>query len=256
MFTMLLCILAGAGAGIGIGFASMSSATVIGPVLLTFLGVAPYQAIGIGLACDVLASAVGAVTYAKEKYVDLKRSISVAVSVLLFTVIGSLLASFFPAQLMGTSSIASTIVMAVIFLMPQGNKKKKVPDEGKKNKKIVIAVIFGAGIGLGCGAFGAGGGMMILLVLTGLLGYDFKTAAGTSLTFMTLISLFGAVSHMSFGQMPELPILFTCMASTAIFARIAAHIATRLDPTVSRRITGVILMTLAIIVLGSQMIAG
>ena len=67
IFTILLCILAGAGAGTGIGFASMSSATVIGPVLLTFLGVAPYQAIGIGLACDVLASAVGAVTYVKEK---------------------------------------------------------------------------------------------------------------------------------------------------------------------------------------------
>lgn len=97
---------------------------------------------------------------------------------------------------------------------------------------------------------------MILLVLTGLLGYDFKTAAGTSLTLMILISLFGSVSHMSFGQIPELSVLLTCMASTAVFARIAARIATSLDPTVSRRITGVILMILAIVVLGSQMMAG
>ena len=56
--TILVCFLAGAGAGIGTGFAGMSAAAVIGPVLITFLGVNPYEAVGIGLASDVLASAV------------------------------------------------------------------------------------------------------------------------------------------------------------------------------------------------------
>ena len=58
--TILVCILAGLGAGLGTGFAGMSAAAVISPMLITFLGMEPYQAIGIALASDVLASAISA----------------------------------------------------------------------------------------------------------------------------------------------------------------------------------------------------
>ena len=42
--TILVCILAGLGAGLGTGFAGMSAAAVISPMLITFLGMEPYQA--------------------------------------------------------------------------------------------------------------------------------------------------------------------------------------------------------------------
>ncbi len=48
------------GAGLGTGFAGMSAAAVISPMLITFLGMDPYEAVGIALASDVLASAVSA----------------------------------------------------------------------------------------------------------------------------------------------------------------------------------------------------
>ena len=54
-FTVLICLLAGAGAGIGTGFAGMSAAAVIGPVLATFLDVPAYEAVGIGLICEITA---------------------------------------------------------------------------------------------------------------------------------------------------------------------------------------------------------
>ncbi|MDY2730728.1 MAG: sulfite exporter TauE/SafE family protein, partial [Erysipelotrichaceae bacterium] len=57
---VLVCFLAGAGAGIGTGFAGMSAAAVVGPILMTFLDVPAYEAVGIGLISDVLASAVSA----------------------------------------------------------------------------------------------------------------------------------------------------------------------------------------------------
>ena len=59
---VLICFLAGAGAGLGTGFAGMSAATVISPMLITFLGLPAYDAIGIALASDVLASAASART--------------------------------------------------------------------------------------------------------------------------------------------------------------------------------------------------
>ena len=58
LLKILICFLAGAGAGIGTGFAGMSAAAVIGPMLVAFLGVPAYEAVGIGLISDVLASAV------------------------------------------------------------------------------------------------------------------------------------------------------------------------------------------------------
>ena len=63
---ILICFFAGAGAGLGTGFAGMSAAAVVGPILVAFLGIPPYEAVGIGLISDVLASAVSAYTYKKN----------------------------------------------------------------------------------------------------------------------------------------------------------------------------------------------
>ena len=67
LIKIFVCFLAGAGAGIGTGFAGMSAVAVIGPVLVAFLGISSYEAIGIGLISDVLASAVSAYTYKKAE---------------------------------------------------------------------------------------------------------------------------------------------------------------------------------------------
>ena len=46
LFTVLICLFAGIGAGLGTGFAGMSAAAVITPMLVTFLGIEPYTAVG------------------------------------------------------------------------------------------------------------------------------------------------------------------------------------------------------------------
>ena len=51
---LLVCLIAGLGAGIGTGLAGLSAAAVISPMLISFLGVPAYQAVGIALSSDVL----------------------------------------------------------------------------------------------------------------------------------------------------------------------------------------------------------
>ena len=58
MFQFIICFIAGLGAGLGTGFAGMSAAAVISPMLITFLELPAYDAVGIALASDVLASAI------------------------------------------------------------------------------------------------------------------------------------------------------------------------------------------------------
>lgn len=73
LIEIIVCLIAGCGAGLGTGFAGMSAAVVITPMLVTFLGLPAYSAIGIALASDVLASGVSAYTYHKNKNIDIKK---------------------------------------------------------------------------------------------------------------------------------------------------------------------------------------
>ena len=97
LITILVTFLAGMGAGLGTGFAGMSAAAVISPMLITFLGIDPYMAVGIALSSDVLASAVSAYTYGKNKNLDVKNGLIMMVTVLLFTVVGSYISSLVPS---------------------------------------------------------------------------------------------------------------------------------------------------------------
>ena len=116
--------------------------------------------------------------------------------------------------------------------------------------RIIKSVIGGILIGFICGFVGAGGGMMMLLVLTSFLGYELKCAVGTSVLIMTFTALTGAISHFSIGEMPDLTTLILCMVFTLIWARIAAVIANKAQAKTLNRVTGIVLVTLGVIVLG------
>lgn len=87
MLSLVVCFLAGLGAGLGTGFAGMSAAAVISPMLITFLDVPPYEAVGIALASDVLASAASAWTYQRHRNLDIRNGLIMMVFVLLFTLV-------------------------------------------------------------------------------------------------------------------------------------------------------------------------
>ena len=144
---ILVCFLAGAGAGIGTGFAGMSAAAVIGPMLMTFLGVPAYQAVGIGLASDVLASATSAWTYKKHKNLDVKNSLPLLISVLVMTLVGSFVASLLPERAMsGTMQIAMIFIGLRFLLKPVKTTKEQMavatPKE-RLTKSIVGGVLVG-----------------------------------------------------------------------------------------------------------------
>ena len=86
---LIVYIIAGLGAGIGTGLAGLSAAAVISPMLITFLGFPAYQAVGVSLASDVLASGVSAYTYGKNKNLDIKNGLIMLFTVLVFTLVGS-----------------------------------------------------------------------------------------------------------------------------------------------------------------------
>ena len=244
VLTILVTFFAGMGAGLGTGFAGMSAAAVITPMLVTFLGIDPYMAVGIALASDVLASAVSAYTYGKNKNLDVKNGLVMMVSVLLFTVVGSYLSSLVPSQTMGGFSVFMTFLLGIKFIFRPVMTTKESMTAVSAKKRLIQSIVCGVGIGLICGFVGAGGGMMMLLILTSVLGYELKTAVGTSVFIMTFTALTGAVSHFAIGGAPDWTVFALCVLFTLVWARIAARFANKASPAVLNRATGVVLVTL------------
>lgn len=253
LIKFIICFIAGTGAGLGTGFAGMSAAAVISPILITFLNMPAFDAVGIALASDVLASAVSAYTYKKNKNLDIKNGLVMMGTILIFTLAGSFLASLVPNTTMGSFSVFMTFLLGIKFIVKPVMTTKETMMAVEPKKRLIQSVICGIMIGLICGFIGAGGGMMMLLVLTSILGYELKTAVGTSVFIMTFTALTGSVSHFAIGGMPDLWCLLFCIASTLLWARIAAKLANKAAPATLNRVTGVVLTILgtAIIIVNS-----
>ena len=249
LITILVTFFAGMGAGLGTGFAGMSAAAVISPMLITFLGIDPYMAVGIALSSDVLASAVSAYTYHKNKNLDIKNGIIMMVAVLVFTMVGSYIASLVPTSTMGGFSVFMTFLLGIKFIVRPVMTTKESMEEVSVKKRVIQSIVCGALIGFICGFVGAGGGMMMLLILTTVMGYELKTAVGTSVFIMTFTALTGAVSHFVIGGLPDMLVLGLCVAFTLIWARIAAVFANKAQPKTLNRATGVVLVILGAVIM-------
>ena len=209
LYKFIICFLAGIGAGLGTGFAGMSAAAVISPMLITFLGMNPYMAVGIALASDVFASAVSAYTYGKHKNLDIKNG------------------------------------LVMIIVRPVMTTKSSM-DLVDAKKRFLQSVLCGSVVGFICGFVGAGGGMMMLLLLTSVLGYELKTAVGTSVFIMTFTALTGSLSHFAIGGRPDMLSLLFCVLSTFLWARVAAKFANKASAIVLNRATGAVLTVLGL----------
>ena len=244
LITIIVCFLAGMGAGLGTGFAGMSAAAVITPVLVTFLKMDAYQAVGIALASDVLASAISAWEYGKNKNLDIRNGLVMMVSVLVFTMVGSWVSSLLDNQVMGGASVFMTMLLGVKFIVRPVMTTKESMQAVSVRKRAVQSIVCGVIIGFICGFIGAGGGMMMLLILTSVLGYELKTAVGTSVFIMAFTAFTGSMSHFAIAGVPDWTVLSLCVVFTLLWARVAAIFANKADPKTLNRATGVVLVLL------------
>ena len=223
---------------------------------LTFLGIPAYEAVGVALASDVLASAVSAYTYGKNKNLDIKNGLVMMSAVLLFTIVGSYVSKLVPNRTMGSFSVFMTFLLGIKFIVKPVMTTTESMNSVSAKKRVVQSLLCGSMIGFICGFIGAGGGMMMLLILTSVLGYELKTAVGTSVFIMAFTAFTGSVSHIVIGGMPDMTVLLLCVAFTLVFARIAAKLANKASPETLNRVTGIVLLSIGVAVLLVKLISG
>lgn len=246
----IVCTAAGIAAGVGTGFAGLSAATVIAPMLISFLGYPWYESVGIGLASDVLASAFSAYIYKKNGNIDLKNGAVMVAAVLLMVILGSYFSQYLPDVGMSYLSVAFTAFLGIRFIFKPAMKSNAFIAGFGIKKRRILSVVCGVFIGFYCGFLGLGGGMMMLFILTTILGYDLKTAVGTSVFVMTFIAFTGAASHFYFGEVAGfIPALLICMAFTLAGAVTTSAMSNKMKDKNTNRVTGAVLLVMSIVML-------
>ena len=114
---------------------------------------------------------------------------------------------------------------------------------------IALGCVGGIFVGFICGFAGAGGGMMLLLVLTTFLGYPMHLAVGTSVFIMAFTALTGGISHFVMGGIPDLLCLVLCVVFTLLWARIASKIANKSNAKTLNRVVGIVMIVTSIVIL-------
>lgn len=249
MFSVIVCLIAGLGAGIVTGLAGLSAAAIISPLLITLLHFEAFEAIGISLASDVLASALSAYTYAKNKHIAIKRSVWLLVPAMILTVAGCFVGWSAGNGLLSAVSVAFPILLGFNFIRDKGEPAHNSGHYQDNFTKRVLSIISGAIVGSICGFSGAGGGMMMLFLLTSLLGFELKTAVGTSVFIMMFLALVGAVSHFLMYGTVRWGALLLCALSALLGAWLAAKYANRADSVTLHHVIGACLMLLGIVLM-------
>lgn len=249
MFNIIIYMIAGLGAGVVTGLAGLSAAAVISPMLITLLGFDAFEAIGISLASDVLASALSAYAYAKNKNIAVRSGLWLLVPAMFLTIAGCFVGWSVGNSLLSVVSVAFPILLGFNFIRDKGQRPHNKGHFQDNSTKRILSVISGAIVGSICGFSGAGGGMMMLFLLTSLLGYELKTAVGTSVFIMMFLALIGAISHFAmYGSVHWIPLLI-CALSALLGAWIAAKYANRADSQTLHKVIGACLMILGIVLL-------
>ena len=252
----LIVGIAAALAGIGTGLVGLSAATAMVPLLIvlcpTFAGEhGAFMATALALASDILGSAVTTAVYAKNKKIDLKHGWIMTACIIGMCTLGSVAAYFTHQSVLGGFSLLLCIAIGIRFLVKPDSKDKPDKPEGARlsAKEIAVSLFFGLTIGFGTGFFGTGGGMMMLIVFTAMLGYDRKTAVGTSTFIMTFTALIASVSHI----LMEPSIIFECwdylviaVVVATFFSLVSARFANKVNGRVVGYVTGAVLLVLGV----------
>lgn len=255
-YEYIVVAFAAALAGIGTGLVGLSAATAMVPLLIvlcpTFGGEhGAYMATAIALASDILGSAVTTGVYAKNKKIDLRHGWLIAICIIGMCTVGSIAAYFTHQSVLGGFSLFLCVAIGIRFLVSPDSKERPEKDgKVKLNfKEIAVSLFFGLTIGFGTGFFGTGGGMMMLIVFTAMLGYERKTAVGTSTFIMTFTALIASVSHI----LIEPTIIYECwdflllaIVVATIFSLVSAKFANKVKGRTVGYTTGVILLLLGI----------
>ena len=267
------------------GIVGASGVVVVVPILLLLTGVDTHTALGVSLMVDFIASIIVTFTYFRKGNVRLLSGLWMIIGTVAGSQIGVLFAHKIPDSNLGLSFGIGIMVIGIGMIIKgiidylKNRKKSTSTDisetpintdevviedrlEGtvpnteeitvissskfkRKWLEIIVLILLGMVIGLISGLFGAGGGILLIFVCTGVLGLSLHEAIGTSTMVMCITALSGFIGYSIQGSINYMFGLFLAIGSV-VGGFISAKIANAINEDILRILFGCINIGLGI----------
>ena len=205
-FTLTL-IAIGLTSGIVMSLIGASAVMIIVPSLTMLLGYPMHMAIAVSLLVDVLASLAVGFSYWRHGNVELAQGIWIAVGSIAGAQLGAGCTVVLPDWFLAIS-YGLWMVGAGITIWKKGldraaitNRFAKYVSFDSNKKRVAVALILGFAIGVNCGIFGAGGGVLIMMILMFVLDYPVHKAVGTSTVMMAITATSATAGYLLRGYL-------------------------------------------------------
>ena len=198
---LLSLVLIGLVGGLITSLVGASGVMVIVPVLNLLQGFTIHTCIGTSLMVDVIASLAVAYGYYRHGNIDLKPGVWIALGSIAGAQLGAAFCPTIPESSLG-AAFGLMLMVSGVGMWKGGARKEKLLERfrgivGLRSglAKTGVPLLLGFLIGVNGGVFGAGGGLLILLVLLFLLSYPTRKAVGTSTLIMAITATSGALGY-------------------------------------------------------------
>jgi uncharacterized protein len=193
---IVFLVLIGLLVGIIAGITGASGILVLVPVLsVIFPELSMPIILGTSLIIDVIVSMVVSSTYSLSKNTEVRKIFWILIGTIIGTQIGAYLIISIPRNLV--ISVISFGMIAFGFKMFKNQNEHKSSNDVNFSFQPKPGLMFflGVVVGLSTGIFGAGGGIMIFIILFYVLKFPLKKAVGTSTFIMIFTAFFGAIGY-------------------------------------------------------------
>jgi len=242
----------GIAAGILSGLFGIGGGIVLVPSLIVIFGLNILDANATSLAAMLLpVGMLGVWAYYKAGLIILRDALWISFGLFLGSFIGGELAVNISESLLAKLYAAILLYIALSyfdifshFRKSKDTKKSSTTVTPKKPIRVFIAV--GIGAGIFAGLFGKGGGIVIVPVLIGLLHYDAKAAAATSLAALQLPV--GLPSVIIYAENGHLNLLFAALIAVGILAGafFGSKLGVKLPSALFKKIYALFLLVVAV----------
>jgi uncharacterized membrane protein YfcA len=241
--TVIILIAVGLGAGTLGSMLGVGGGIIMVPAL-TFLGVPPVQAAATSLFAVTSTSVSSTVAYSRQKRIDYRRGVELAVAAIPGAVIGPfILGQIAPADFNLYFGILLIAVGLYIAFRSSILKEKPQGKVSPATHAAVFAMAFGAGII--SSFFGVGGGVVFVPVMLLIYGMSMRNAAPTSQLTLMLTSFAGLFTHVALGN-PDYLYAIALSAGAVVGAQLGARWSKNAREALLQKMLGIALIAVAI----------
>jgi len=276
-------LLIGGVAGVVTGLIGASGVMIVVPALVV-LGYSVPDAIGASLFINTVAALIVAWTYYQNENLNFKQGIWIAAGTVVGAQVGSFIAPSVPDVGLSSAFSIFLFISAVTFWgrgikTPKANKILAADDENNatqpsldennatqpsldennatqpslilrllRSNVIISGLLLGFLVGILTGLIGAGGGVMILLILVFIMQYSMHEGIGTSTLIMAFSAGSGTIGHALTSNLP-LQAAIIGSVGTIVGGRLAARFANAINEKVLSMVVGGVFAVLGIVML-------